>query len=152
MGQSHSELKSSLDKLPSLRNKPELLKAELSQFVDVCPADQPLPVKLDKKVFDILHDLFTAEVAATDPSPFDLMTILQALQRFMKVRLFYQSLPKADLHPYVNVIKKADPMSARHSSAQLRHSLRVQRVEVLMSGVRLRCAVWCVCAAHWWRR
>ena len=110
MGQGHSELKSSLDKLPSLRNKPELLKAELSQFVDVCPIDDPLPVKLDKKVFDILHELITAEVGATDASPFDLMTVLQALQRFMKIRMFYINLPKADLQPYVSAIRKADPM------------------------------------------
>ena len=111
MGQGHSELKSSLDKLPSLRNKPDLLKAELSQFVDVCPLDDPLPVKIDKKVFDLLHDLFTQEMAMKDPSPFDLMTILQALQRFMKIRMFYINLPKADLQPYVSAIKKADPMS-----------------------------------------
>ena len=113
MGQGHSELKSSLDRLPSLRNKPEQLKAELSQFVEICPLDTPLAVKLDKKVFDILHELFTAEVAAKDSaaSPFDLMTILQALQRFMKIRMFYINLARADLQPYVAAIRKADPIS-----------------------------------------
>ena len=123
MGQGQSELKSSLDRLPSLRNKPEQLKAELSQFVEVCPLDSTLAVKLDKKVFDILHELFTAEVAAVNSkdgsSPFDLMTILQALQRLMKVRMFYINLARADLQPYVAAIKKADPMSActSHSTA-----------------------------------
>ena len=116
MGQGQSELKSSLDRLPSLRNKPDQLKAELSQFVEVCPLDSPLPVRLDKKVFDILHELFTAEVAAAASkdggSPFDLMTLLQALQRLMKVRLFYTNLARADLQPYVTAIKKGDPMSA----------------------------------------
>ena len=118
MGQGQSELKSSLDRLPSLRNKPEQLKAELSQFVDVCPLDAPLAVKLDKKVFDILHELFTAEVTAVSgsrdgASPFDLMTVLQALQRLMKVRMFYTNLARADLQPYVTAIRKSDPMSAR---------------------------------------
>ena len=116
MGAGQSELKSSLDRLPSLRNKPDLLKAELSQFVEVCPLDSPMTgVRLDKKVFDILHELFTHEVAAVsakDGSPFDLMTLLQALQRMMKVRMFYTNLARADLQPYVTAIKKADPMSA----------------------------------------
>jgi hypothetical protein len=113
MGQSHSELRNSLDRLPSLRGKPELLKAELSQFVDVCPLDEPLPVKLDKKVFDLLHELLTSEIARSNEpsSPFDLMTIFQALQRFAKIRMFYIQLPKADLSPYVTAIKKSDPMS-----------------------------------------
>ena len=37
---------------------------------------------------------------------------MQALQRLMKVRMFYINLARADLQPYVTAIKKADPMSA----------------------------------------
>ena len=118
MGAQQSELAESLARLPSLKNKPAELKAELTQFVTLCPLDTPLAVKMDTRVFNMMHALFAQEVAlvAEDKgNPFDLAIILQALQRFMKVRSFYSQLAKADLAPFVNSLKTKDPLSLTHT-------------------------------------
>lgn len=73
-----SQLDGTVRKLEDLRSKPELLKAELRQFVAALPADHQIDVRVDKKLFDIMMNLVTYELKK-DGSP-DLPVIMQAIQ------------------------------------------------------------------------
>lgn len=73
-----SQLDGTVRKLEDLRSKPELLKAELRQFVAALPSDHQIDVKVDKKLFDIMMNLVTYELKK-EGSP-DLPVIMQAIQ------------------------------------------------------------------------
>lgn len=109
-----SELDQTVRRIEDLKNKPELLKIELRQFVSKVPADHSLDVRADKKLFDIMMNLAVQEIKKIKENPDDevgedLAMIMQAVQRLLRVRSFYAAVPKCSVVPIIQALQIRDP-------------------------------------------
>ena len=109
-----SELDQTVRRIEDLKNKPELLKIELRQFVAKVPADHSLDVRADKKLFDIIMNLAVQEIKKIKENPDDdvgedLAMIMNAVQRLLRVRGFYAAVPKCSVVPMIQALQIRDP-------------------------------------------
>lgn len=112
-----------ISRIYNVKNKPQELKSELTRFNELVPLEHNMDAKVDKKLVDILFNLVKLELQALKdqnqrnmqqglPPQFgggDIHLIMQAIQRLLRFRSFYMTIPKCSVVPLIDAIQNPDP-------------------------------------------